>query len=78
MTTEIVLIRKKDRVVTVILNRPESLNAFNAPMCQDLLKVLNKVSADESIRALVTWTRHWKLRPWYKQSWFQQKTMPRA
>ena len=52
MTTETVTIDKKESVVTITLNRPESLNALNAPMCQDLLTAINKETTEETDRAL--------------------------
>ena len=53
MSTETVTIDKKERVAVITLNRPKSLNALNGQMCQDLLTAINKVSNDETARALV-------------------------
>ena len=53
MSTETVTIDKKECVAVITLNRPKSLNALNAQMCQDLLTAINKVSTDETVRALV-------------------------
>jgi 2-(1,2-epoxy-1,2-dihydrophenyl)acetyl-CoA isomerase len=43
----------RDRVATITLNRPESLNAFVPEMGRELLAVLDHVAGDGEIRALV-------------------------
>lgn len=40
-------------VATITLDRPEVLNAFNAVMKYDLLDALDRVDADETVRALI-------------------------
>jgi enoyl-CoA hydratase/carnithine racemase len=40
-------------IATIKLNRPDKLNAFGGPMRDEILDVLAKVSADESIRVLI-------------------------
>ncbi|MEU9324390.1 crotonase/enoyl-CoA hydratase family protein [Streptomyces canus] len=42
-----------DRILTVTLNRPEKLNAFNPQMMADLLDVLDAADADDDIRVIV-------------------------
>jgi 2-(1,2-epoxy-1,2-dihydrophenyl)acetyl-CoA isomerase len=42
-----------DGVATIILNRPESLNALNAEMRRELLAALKGASRDEAVRAVV-------------------------
>jgi enoyl-CoA hydratase/carnithine racemase len=45
----------EDGVLTVTLNRPEKLNAFNAEMIRDLLDLYEAVDADDAVRvAIVT------------------------
>ncbi|MBI4507813.1 MAG: enoyl-CoA hydratase/isomerase family protein [Chloroflexi bacterium] len=44
-----VLYEKRDRVAYVTLNRPESLNAFNHEMMQDLLAVWEDYNADDNL-----------------------------
>ena len=39
-----------DRILTVTLDRPEKLNAFNPQMMADLLDVLDAADADDEIR----------------------------
>jgi enoyl-CoA hydratase/carnithine racemase len=40
-------------VLTITLNRPERLNAFNSQMRDELLDALDKADADDDIRAIV-------------------------
>ncbi|MDE0884556.1 MAG: crotonase/enoyl-CoA hydratase family protein [Myxococcota bacterium] len=40
-------------VLTVTLNRPDKLNAFNTPMMHDLLAVLDEIDADDAVRAVI-------------------------
>ncbi len=40
-------------VLTVTLARPERLNAFNPPMLEELLAVIDEVDADDTVRAVV-------------------------
>ena len=47
------LIDKSDGVMTVTLNRPERLNAFNMAMAKDWFTVLDYVDADDDVRALI-------------------------
>ena len=42
-----------DAVLTITLNRPESLNALNAPMRRELLAALKAAARDDDIRAVV-------------------------
>ena len=42
-----------DRILTVTLNRPEKLNAFNPRMMADLLDVLDAADADDDVRVIV-------------------------
>lgn len=42
-----------DRILTVTLNRPERLNAFNPQMMRDLLDVLDAADADDEVRVVV-------------------------
>ena len=50
---ETVLLQVEDAVAKVILNRPEVHNAFNDVMIKELTEIFEKLSKDESIRAVV-------------------------
>ena len=41
------------RVLTVTLNRPDKLNAFNGTMLAELLEVIDRVDRDDEIRAVI-------------------------
>jgi len=42
-----------DGVLTLTLNRPEQLNAFNVQMGIDWLKVLDRIDADDAVRVVI-------------------------
>jgi enoyl-CoA hydratase/carnithine racemase len=50
---ESILYDVADGVATITLNRPEKLNAFNAKMLSEILDALDKVDADDDVRALI-------------------------
>ncbi len=50
---ETVTVARHDQVALVTLNRPDSLNAFNAALRSDLLQAVQEVNADDSIRVVV-------------------------
>jgi enoyl-CoA hydratase/carnithine racemase len=41
------------RVATITLNRPDSLNAFNRTMCEEMVEAWRMVKLDESVHAVV-------------------------
>jgi enoyl-CoA hydratase/carnithine racemase len=43
----------RDRILTVTLSRPDRLNAFNSPMRDELLQVLDDADADDEVRAII-------------------------
>src|SRR4051812_7455110 len=47
------LVDRDDGILTVTLNRPEKLNAFNPQVMQDLLDVLDAADADDEVRVVV-------------------------
>jgi enoyl-CoA hydratase/carnithine racemase len=53
VSTETILVERKDGIVSVTLNRPERKNAGNGLMWQELLEVLRAVAADPDDRVLV-------------------------
>jgi len=50
---ETVTIERHDAVALVTLNRPDSLNAFNAALRRDLLQAVREVNADDTVRVAV-------------------------
>jgi len=53
MQSNVLTYETANAVCTITLNRPESLNSFNAELRLDLLKALKAVEADENIRVIV-------------------------
>lgn len=49
----VVMLEQRGRVAIVTLNRPESLNAFDQHLRDDLLRAVKQVAADDSVRAVV-------------------------
>jgi enoyl-CoA hydratase/carnithine racemase len=47
------LIDKSEGVMTVTLNRPDRLNAFNMPMADDWFRVLDDIDSDDDVRAVI-------------------------
>ncbi|MGX9790546.1 enoyl-CoA hydratase/isomerase family protein [Mycobacterium sp. MMS18-G62] len=46
-------VNETDHVATITLNRPDSLNAFNRTMCEEMVEVWRLVKLDESVHAVV-------------------------
>lgn len=42
-----------DNILTITLNRPEKLNAFNARMQAELIEAFNQADADDNVRAVI-------------------------
>lgn len=53
MTQPSILIDIDQGIATLTLNRPESLNSFNAPMHEELRAAIGQVRSDDSVRVLV-------------------------
>ena len=49
----VVLVERREALALVTLNRPESLNAVNAPMREALIEALSALNRDASVRAVV-------------------------
>ena len=49
----IILVERTGDIVTVILNRPNKLNALNKAMWQRLAVVMNELNDDHSIRCVI-------------------------
>jgi enoyl-CoA hydratase/carnithine racemase len=54
MSTELILLQKKDNIITVLLNRPERLNAFNADMFMELQKVTETIRSNLPRAVIIT------------------------
>jgi len=50
---ELVLVEREDGIVTVVLNRPEKLNALNKAMWGGLNDAFGALESDDSVRAIV-------------------------
>jgi len=48
-----VLLEKKGNIAIATINRPKALNALNSQVLEDLNELVDVVTADEEIRALV-------------------------
>ena len=46
-------IRDRDNILTITLNRPEALNAFNTPMLEELLDACDRADADDNVKAII-------------------------
>lgn len=53
MKFETVILKKEGHVATIILNRPQMLNAITAQMFEELIAALKDVNDDENIRVMV-------------------------
>ncbi len=51
--SETILVQRDGAIATVVLNRPEKLNALTKPMWRRLGEVMNELSDDESLRCVV-------------------------
>ncbi len=53
MSYDTIIYEEKDGIVSITLNRSESLNAINARLAQELEEVIDKVSDDDAIRVVI-------------------------
>lgn len=53
MAYETIIVKKEDGVATVVLNRPQVLNAVNHQMFVELNRALDEVDADDGVRVMV-------------------------
>ncbi len=53
MSEKTVLVQKHNRIATLILNRPEVMNAMNPELIQALQEALDQIETDEDIRVVV-------------------------
>jgi enoyl-CoA hydratase/carnithine racemase len=43
----------QDRILTITLNRPERMNAFNGQMCRELLAAFDQADADDNVKVVI-------------------------
>lgn len=53
MSFNTILYDVDDNILTITLNRPEKLNAFNGEMCSDLIRAFDMSDADDDVRAVI-------------------------
>lgn len=53
MSYKTLLYEVEDHILTITLNRPERLNAFNGDMYRDLMAVFDQSDADDEVRAII-------------------------
>ena len=53
MSYSTILYEIEDNILTITLNRPEALNAFNTPMLEELLDACYRADADDNVKAII-------------------------
>ncbi|HJZ20889.1 MAG TPA: crotonase/enoyl-CoA hydratase family protein [Bradyrhizobium sp.] len=53
MSYETIKYEVADEILTITLNRPDKLNAFNGVMLQEMIEALDAADADDGIRAII-------------------------
>ena len=53
MTYETILYDVADEILTITLNRPDKLNAFNNAMMDELIDAFDRADADDDVRAII-------------------------
>jgi len=53
VSAELILVERDGPIATVVLNRPDKLNALTRPMWQGLGDAVRRLSADDSVRCIV-------------------------
>jgi len=53
MPYETILYEVSDQILTITLNRPDKLNAFNARMMHELIEAFDAADKDDSVRAII-------------------------
>ena len=53
MAYETIIYDVEDRVLTITLNRPERLNAFNTQMLTEMIDAFDRSDADDGVRAVI-------------------------
>ena len=53
MSFNAILYEVEDNILTITLNRPDQLNAFNGEMMRDLFRAFDQSDADDDVRAVI-------------------------
>jgi enoyl-CoA hydratase/carnithine racemase len=53
MPFETILYEVSEQILTITLNRPDKLNAFNATMMRELIEAFDAADADDDVRAII-------------------------
>ena len=53
MAYETILYSVEEQILTITLNRPEKLNAYNATMQAEMIDAFDKADADDNVRAII-------------------------
>src|SRR5262245_32445346 len=53
MTYETILYDVDDQILTITMNRPDKLNAFNNTMLEEFLDAFDRADADDGVRAII-------------------------
>lgn len=53
MTYETILYDVEDHILTITMNRPERLNAFNDLMNEEMMNAFDRADADDDVRAII-------------------------
>ena len=53
MQYKTIILGKKDGIVTLTFNRPETLNAFNAEMMEETAEAINEIARDGNARVII-------------------------
>ncbi|MEC7139620.1 MAG: crotonase/enoyl-CoA hydratase family protein, partial [Pseudomonadota bacterium] len=53
MSYSTILYDVEDGILTITLNRPEALNAFNTPMLEELLDACDRADTDDEVKAII-------------------------
>ena len=53
MDYEAIIYEVEDNILTITLNRPERLNAFNGQMSSEIHDALDRADADDNVKAII-------------------------
>ncbi|MGC1663451.1 MAG: enoyl-CoA hydratase-related protein, partial [Bradyrhizobium sp.] len=53
MAYETITYEVSEQILTITLNRPDKLNAFNATMMRELIEAFDAADADDDVRAII-------------------------